>query len=702
VRSSCSDFIVLGLDDNPSPPDAQWASLIAANEKLATSKSVDEVVAVLRDTARAIVRSDGIAIVLREDDKCYYVAEDAIAPLWASRRFPASTCVSGWAMMHRQTVTISDIFLDPRIPQDAYRPTFVRSLVMVPIGAPEARAAIGAYWAQVRTHDPRTVAMLEALGRSAAISLENVRLMTAIEESERQRETALSAGRMGTWSLDIETKELRTSSTCRLNFGRNLDRELSYEEFLSAIHADDVGRLRESLERSAATDSDCDGEYRIPTCDGVRWIVLRAKPAFVGNKSKVLSGVSMDITQRKLMEDQLRDMAANLERRVKERTEQLSQTQAALRQSQKLEAMGQLTGGVAHDFNNLLAPIMGSLDLLKRRGVGSEREQRLIEGALESSHRAKTLVHRLLAFARRQPLTPTAVDIASLLGEMSTLIATTLGPQIRLVLELAPDLPCAVADRNQIEMAVLNLAVNARDAMPNGGQVIVSAQVDEVGASHRSEVAPGRYIRIAVADTGCGMNEETRRRAIEPFFSTKGIGKGTGLGLSMVHGLASQLGGGLALASAPGRGTQVELWLPVSTEETAAERRHSSRALPSTPGVVLLVDDEDLVRASTADMLSEMGFQVIESSSGEEALDRLTRTPHIDLLVTDHLMPSMTGPQLARAVLAQRPHTAVLVISGYSEASDVPADLLHLEKPFLQGDLASIVARAFCAKSPTP
>jgi GAF domain-containing protein len=317
VRSSCSDFIVLGLDDNPSPPDAQWASLIAANEKLATSKSVDEVVAVLRDTARAIVRSDGIAIVLREDDKCYYVAEDAIAPLWASRRFPASTCVSGWAMMHRQTVTISDIFLDPRIPQDAYRPTFVRSLVMVPIGAPEARAAIGAYWAQVRTHDPRTVAMLEALGRSAAISLENVRLMTAIEESERQRETALSAGRMGTWSLDIETKELRTSSTCRLNFGRNLDRELSYEEFLSAIHADDVGRLRESLERSAATDSDCDGEYRIPTCDGVRWIVLRAKPAFVGNKSKVLSGVSMDITQRKLMEDQLRDMAANLERRVK-------------------------------------------------------------------------------------------------------------------------------------------------------------------------------------------------------------------------------------------------------------------------------------------------------------------------------------------------------------------------------------------------
>jgi PAS domain-containing protein len=323
-------FIVLEARDGSSLPDAQWTGLISANEKLATCKSVDAVVAVLRDTARDIVKSDGIAVIIREDDKCFYAAEDAVSPLWASRRFPADSCVSGWAMTNRQTVAISDIYLDRRVPHDAYRPTFVRSLVMVPIGDP-ARAAIGAYWSEVRSHDSRTIGMLEALARSAAISLENVRLLTAIEESDRQRETALAAGRMGTWTLNIESREIITSPTCRLNLGRSLDRELTQEEFLSAIHPEDLERLRQALERSAAADCEFDGEYRIPTCDGVRWIVLRGRPAFVGNASKVLSGISMDITQRKLMEDQLRDMAATLERRVKERTEQLNQAPAGKR-----------------------------------------------------------------------------------------------------------------------------------------------------------------------------------------------------------------------------------------------------------------------------------------------------------------------------------------------------------------------------------
>lgn len=689
---------MLDSDAEASLRDARWASLIEANEKLASAKSVDAVVAVLRDTARAVVQSDGIAVIIREDDKCFYVAEDAIAPLWASRRFPAETCISGWAMMHRQTVAIPDVRLDSRIPQEAYRPTFVRSLVMVPIGVPEARAAIGAYWSDVRTHDQRTIAKLEALARFAAISLENVRLVSAIAESERQRETALAAGRMGTWTLDLESQELHTSPTCRMNLGRSLERELTYEEFLAAIHATDVERLRDSMEKSAANGEDFAGEYRIRTCDGVRWIVLQGKPGLAGGRGRVLSGVSTDVTQRKLMEEQLRDMAATLERRVKERTEQLNQAHAALRQSQKLEAMGQLTGGVAHDFNNLLAPIMGSLDLLKRRGVGGEREKRLIEGALESAHRAKALVHRLLAFARRQPLKPTAVDIAALLTEMKPLIATTLGPQVLLSLELAPELPPAVGDPNQVEMALLNLAVNARDAMPSGGRLTLSARVDEIAEGHRTGMRAGRYVRMAVADTGCGMSEETSRRAIEPFFSTKGIGKGTGLGLSMAHGLASQLGGALALRSTLGQGTEVELWLPVSTDLPVAARE-DRRASALVPGVALLVDDEDLVRSSTADMLTEMGFRVVESHSGEDALQKLSDLPHIDLLITDHLMPSMSGPDLARAVLRERPRTAILVISGYSEASDLPPDLPHLQKPFLQADLAATIARSLCLRA---
>jgi CheY-like chemotaxis protein/two-component sensor histidine kinase len=376
-----------------------------------------------------------------------------------------------------------------------------------------------------------------------------------------------------------------------------------------------------------------------------------------------------------------------------ERTEELSQAHAALRQAQKLEAMGQLTGGVAHDFNNLLATIMGSLDLLKRRGIGGDREKRLIEAALESAHRAKTLVQRLLAFARRQPLRPTAVDIATLLAETRPLVATTVGSQIRLSVDVAPGLPAAVGDRNQLEMAVLNLAVNARDAMPHGGELRVSARLEQVGAGHRAGLVAGPYIRLAVADTGCGMSDEISRRAIEPFFSTKGVGKGTGLGLSMVHGLASQLGGALLLNSTHGRGTEVELWLPLSSARPSPPAV-APAPFPVQPGIALLVDDEDLVRSSTADMLVEMGFQVIESHSGEDALQKLAGLPHLDLLVTDHLMPAMTGPELARAVRRERPRTAIVVISGYSEAADMPSDLLHLEKPFLQADLAATIARA--------
>jgi PAS domain S-box-containing protein len=235
----------------------------------------------------------------------------------------------------------------------------------------------------------------------------------------------------------------------------------------------------------------------------------------------------------------------------------------ALRQSQKMEAMGQLTGGVAHDFNNLLTPIIGSLDMLARRGLGSERERRLIDGALQSAERAKILVQRLLAFARRQPLQAVAVDLEALIGSMAGLIGSTLGPQVDIRVELEPGLPPAVADPNQLEMALLNLAVNARDAMPEGGVLTIRAAHARVG-SDRPALKPGHYVCLSVGDTGTGMDEATRSHAVEPFFSTKGIGKGTGLGLSMVHGLTAQLGGGLTVESAPGQGTNVELWLPVS------------------------------------------------------------------------------------------------------------------------------------------
>ncbi len=378
-----------------------------------------------------------------------------------------------------------------------------------------------------------------------------------------------------------------------------------------------------------------------------------------------------DVTARRRAEDELR------------------RAQDALRQSQKMEAMGQLTGGVAHDFNNLLTPIVGSLDLLQRRGVGNERERRLIDGAVQSADRAKTLVQRLLAFARRQPLQATTIDLSELIGEMVGLILSTVGPRIDVRVELENELPLVRADANQLEMAILNLAVNARDAMPDGGALTIGAGRASIKDVNASGPVRGDYVRLWVEDTGIGMDEATCKRAVEPFFSTKGIGRGTGLGLSMVHGLAGQLGGELNIASRPGAGTCLTLWLPVSIEAASRDDDREKRALQRvTPGRVLLVDDEYLVRVSTADMLADLGYEVAEAKSAEEALRLLQDQPPA-VLITDHVMPGMTGADLARTARELWPDLPILLVSGYAEAEGVPSDLPRLTKPFLMSELAA-------------
>lgn len=452
------------------------------------------------------------------------------------------------------------------------------------------------------------------------------------------------------------------------------EQELLSRGYATFMHPEDEPPTLEAIGRMAETGQPTSFENRIATSDGtwksIEWTVA---PEADGIN---FVAVGRDLTAAKVREAEL-ELARD-----------------ALRQSQKMEAMGSLTGGVAHDFNNLLTPIIGSLDMLVRKGVGDVRQQRLIDGALQSAERAKILVQRLLAFARRQPLQPTAVDIPDLLEGMTGLLGSTLGPKIDIRVDLAADLPPAQADPNQLEMALLNLAVNARDAMPEGGVLTLSARRRNVRTPHPAGVRRGHYLALSVSDTGVGMDDATQRRATEPFFSTKGIGKGTGLGLSMVHGLAAQLGGGLAINSAPGKGTTIELILPVSSHPVASETRSFAPSpLAKARGVALLVEDEELVRMSTAHMLTDMGFEVVEASSGEEALSivRTGLTP--DVVVTDHLMPGMSGDELARTLRAERAELPVLIVSGYAEAEGIDPTVARLTKPFRNADLEDSLLR---------
>jgi PAS domain S-box-containing protein len=377
----------------------------------------------------------------------------------------------------------------------------------------------------------------------------------------------------------------------------------------------------------------------------------------------------------------------------------LEQAQEAFFQSQKMEAIGKLTGGVAHDFNNLLAAIIGSLDLARRKiGEGAD-VSRFIDNAMKAAERGATLTQRMLAFARKQELKLESVDPAALVRGMAELLQRTIGGGVRIETQFPLVLRHVHADPAQLELALLNLAVNARDAMPDGGRIVIAAREEQVGAGHG--LKPGGYVCLSLADTGEGMDAGTLARATEPFYTTKGIGKGTGLGLSMAHGLAEQCGGKLGLRSKVGEGTVAELWLPVAEAAAAqapAEAPVEQRARTGERLVILAVDDDALVLTNTAAMLEEGGHRVLQASSGKLALQLLSEG-RVDALVTDFAMPEMTGGQLADAAQAGWPDLAVLLVSGYAELPEGTAgDLPRLAKPFRQEQLLRAVAQAVAAR----
>ena len=397
---------------------------------------------------------------------------------------------------------------------------------------------------------------------------------------------------------------------------------------------------------------------------------------------------------------------ADLERRVEERTREREAAFAQLHEMQKVESLGQLTGGVAHDFNNLLMVVLGNLQLLRKRLPDDPALLRLVDGAIQGGERGAALTKRMLAFARRQELKPDVVDVPKLVGGMTDLMRRTLGPTIEITAALKDGLAPVFMDPGQLELALLNLAVNARDAMPQGGSLVISARPGEVGTKGASVegLAAGEYVCIAVSDTGTGMDDATRRRAIEPFFTTKGVGKGTGLGLSMVHGLAAQSGGAMRIESRLSEGTTVELWLPVAPEAARPGRLESSVAPlvieAATACRVLVVDDDVLVLAGTAAMLEDLGHSTVKKSSGTEALEFLNSGEEVDLVVTDHAMPGMTGVELARHIHQAWPLLPVLLASGYAELPNEQAlDLPRLSKPYRQDELAAQITMLLDAKT---
>ncbi|HSC60601.1 MAG TPA: PAS domain S-box protein, partial [Rhizomicrobium sp.] len=421
--------------------------------------------------------------------------------------------------------------------------------------------------------------------------------------------------------------------------------------------------------------------------------VLRIDPKERGQVAVLFQ----DITERRNSEMRLHELNETLEKRVAERTLALEKSQAALQQAQKMEAIGNLTGGIAHDFNNLLQGLTGSLDLIRNKPQDVERVRRWAEAGLQAAERGAKLTAQLLAFSRAQKLELKPIVLATLLEHMRDLLGRTLGPSVRVIMDPPENPKSVLGDETQLEMSVLNLAINARDAMPDGGELRIMTR--PLTITDDPELSPGEYLELRVTDTGSGMPAEVIARAFDPFFTTKGVGKGTGLGLSQVYGMAQQAGGIARIRSTSGQGTTVSIFLRATAEGAAqnvraAQREDLDMAAPAT---ILVVDDDPGVRQFLADSLDSFGYAVLEAENGEAGLEMLSRAAP-DLMLVDYAMPGMTGAEVARRARETHAHMPIVFASGYAETAALENVLdentLILRKPFRLGDLQDAIAKA--------
>ncbi len=586
---------------------------------------------------------------------------------------------------------------------------------------------------QIDSRTPREfteadTAFLRSYANLLAAAVDRLRVIREIRNGEARLRLALEAGELGSWDFDLVNGNTTRTPKYDEIFGYpGPPAPWSYDTFLDHVLPEDREHVASTFRQAVATRAEWHFKCRIRRAsDGaVRWIEARGRPDGGRDNGPPthLLGIVADITERKHAEEALLRMNDVLEANVAERTRELTvanarleaeaeereQVEAALRQSQKMEAVGQLTGGIAHDFNNLLAGISGSLELVRIRvaqGRTAELE-RYIEAAMGSADRAAALTHRLLAFSRRQTLDPKPTDVNGLVAGMDELFRRTVGPGIRVETTLIGKPWPTLCDPNQLESALLNLVINARDAMPDGGQLLIETTNtvlrDRRGALKEQppqDVPPGEYVCLSVADTGTGMTPEVIEHAFDPFFTTKPTGQGTGLGLSMIYGFMHQSGGHVRLRSEVGQGTTVAIYLPRHLGAAAGawdgDGAAQSQARAANTAV-LVVEDEPGVRMIIVEVLSDLGYTVHEAADGRSGLQILGSGTRVDLLLTDVGLPGgMNGRQLADAARQQRPDLSVLFVTGYAEsvaASDgrMEPGMQVMTKPFSLDALAAKV-----------
>jgi signal transduction histidine kinase len=451
--------------------------------------------------------------------------------------------------------------------------------------------------------------------------------------------------------------------------------------FVSAVHMSEIDSLR---------------GYQ---AGAVEYLPVPIVPALLRAKVRVFCDLFRKTRQLEILNAELErrveartaELAAanvDLERRVEARTREREEALAQVAQMQKLESLGQLTGGLAHDFNNLLMVVLSNLELARSHVTGDDRLIRWLGRATEAANSGASLTKRMLAFARRQDLKPESVPLSDVVSGMVEMMSHSLDPEVSIVADLPSDLPNIRIDRNQLELSLLNLGLNARDAMPTGGQIVIKARIaDEKQLPE--ELTPGSYVNLSITDTGVGMDADTLRRAAEPFFSTKRGGKGLGLGLSMVHGLALQSGGAMQIVSRLGEGTTVLLWLPVASDVRAIGPDATVSAVNvDRPRRVLLVDDDPLVLMATADMLRELGHEPIEMTSAKKALEAVRKGDRPDLAILDYAMPEMSGVALAELLREAYPELPLVLATGYSEREKAGGALPRLDKPYTLAELS--------------